>query len=58
MDSTADDMTHYFSSFSEALDEVEFARIWGGMHYIFSVRRGAELGEQVVRNIVLNNIMR
>jgi len=27
------------------------------MHYIFSVRRGAELGEQVVLNIALNNIM-
>ncbi len=57
IDSTVDGMTHVFSSFSEALDEVEWARVWGGMHYIFSVRRGAELGEQVVLNIALNNIM-
>jgi hypothetical protein len=57
IDSSVDGMTHVFSSFSEALDEVEWARVWGGMHYIFSVRRGAELGEQVALNMALNNIM-
>jgi hypothetical protein len=36
-----------YSSFSQALDEVLNARIYGGMHYRNSARKGAKIGEQV-----------
>jgi len=36
-----------YSSFSQALDEVFGARIYGGMHYRNSMRYGAKIGKQV-----------
>lgn len=38
-----------YSQFSEALEEVLNARIYGGMHYRTSTRIGANLGKQVSR---------
>ncbi|PYT09814.1 MAG: PA-phosphatase [Acidobacteria bacterium] len=36
-----------FASFSEALDEVLDARVYGGMHYRNSTNKGAKIGKQV-----------
>ena len=38
-----------YSSFSQALDEVRDARVYGGMHYRNSAHKGAILGQQVSR---------
>ena len=38
-----------YARFSDALQEVREARIYGGMHYRTSTRIGALLGEQVAR---------
>ena len=37
---------HNYSSFSQALDEVSGARIYGGMHYRNSMRYGAKIGKK------------
>jgi len=44
--------THSFMTFHEVVDEVDFARIFGGMHYYHSVRDGNRLGRRVVDYIV------
>ncbi len=36
-----------YSSFSQALDEVQDARVYGGMHYRNSTDKGAKIGKQV-----------
>jgi len=36
-----------FGSFSQALDEVLDARVYGGMHYRNSTKKGAKIGKQV-----------
>jgi hypothetical protein len=38
-----------YSRFSDALQEVNEARIYGGMHFRTSTRIGARLGQQVSR---------
>jgi hypothetical protein len=38
-----------YNSFSQALDEVRDARVYGGMHYRNSAHKGAILGQQVSR---------
>jgi hypothetical protein len=38
-----------YDSFSQALDEVRDARVYGGMHYRNSAQKGAILGQQVSR---------
>ena len=38
-----------YSSFSQALDEVIDARVYGGMHYRFSGEVGAEIGRKASR---------
>ena len=40
-----------FSSFSQALDEVLDARVYGGMHYRNSTAAGAKIGKQVSKNV-------
>ena len=39
--------TRSFSSFSQALDEIEDARIWAGLHYRTADIQGMELGQNV-----------
>jgi len=39
--------TRSFGSFSQALDEVLDARVYGGMHYRNSTKKGAKIGKQV-----------
>lgn len=38
-----------YSSFSQVIDEIAEARIYGGLHYRFSVHDGVEIGKQVAR---------
>lgn len=40
-----------YNSFSQALDEVRDARVYGGMHYRNSAHKGAILGQQVSRYV-------
>lgn len=41
------DSVRSFGSFSQALDEVLDARVYGGMHYRNSTNKGAKIGKQV-----------
>jgi hypothetical protein len=36
-----------YSTFSKALNEVFDARVYGGVHYLNSVRYGAKIGKKV-----------
>jgi hypothetical protein len=50
IDSTVAGLTNpvrSYSSFSEALEEVQAARVYGGMHYRNSTRTGGKVGQQV-----------
>ena len=40
---------HSYSTFSQALDEVIDARVYGGMHYRSSVEAGARIGRRAAR---------
>ncbi|MGH2945899.1 MAG: hypothetical protein ACRDPC_06490 [Solirubrobacteraceae bacterium] len=39
----------HFERFSDLLDEIIEARIWGGIHFRTADTQGAEIGEKVVR---------
>ena len=41
-----------YSSFSQAIDEVHDARVWGGMHYRSSSEAGAWIGKKAARRAV------
>jgi hypothetical protein len=41
--------TRHFDRFSDVIDEIIEARIWGGIHFRTANVQGAELGEQVAR---------
>lgn len=43
-----------YNSFSQALEDILNARIYGGMHYRNSTEYGSELGHQVARQMVEN----
>ena len=47
--STVTGTTHRFDSFRAFTDEVIEGRIWGGLHYRFSVEEGRKLGEKATR---------
>jgi len=52
MDSTVvGTIVHHFDRFTDAGAEAGKARIFGGIHYDFSVRAGQKLGKQVVNNL-------
>jgi len=52
MDSTvAGTIVHHFARFTDAGALAGDARIFGGIHYDFSVRAGQKLGRQVVNNL-------
>ncbi|MFI6781565.1 vanadium-dependent haloperoxidase [Micromonospora sp. NPDC050276] len=44
--------TRHFTSFSQALDELIGARVWGGVHFRAADVEGARLGEEVYRYAV------
>ena len=47
MDSTVTGTTRSYPTTSALPDEIESARVWGGMHFRFSTYAGAQLGVQV-----------
>ena len=50
IDSTIPGLLHSvrsYSRFSQAIDEIAEARIYGGMHYRFSTEDGVTIGKQV-----------
>ncbi|GID96363.1 vanadium-dependent haloperoxidase [Amorphoplanes digitatis] len=50
--STDSGTTRHFDSFSQALDEVVEARIWGGVHFRTADEQGTRLGTQVARYVL------
>jgi hypothetical protein len=46
--------THDFSKLSDEMQEVDLARIYGGMHYLTSMLEGNVLGKAVARHVVSN----
>jgi hypothetical protein len=46
--------THHFERFSDVMDEVSDARIYGGMHYHYSIVQGRNMGRKIVRNLFKN----
>jgi hypothetical protein len=42
---------HSYARFSDALEEVKRARVYGGMHYRNSTEQGAKLGKKVVAHL-------
>lgn len=44
---TAGGVTHHYQTFAEIADEVENARVWGGVHWRTSVMVGRALGREV-----------
>jgi len=45
-------LQRHFSSFTEAANEASISRVYGGIHYSFSVREGAVAGKKVGDKIV------
>jgi hypothetical protein len=45
-------MQRHFNSFSEAAAEASISRVYGGIHYRFSVDTGAEQGKKLGNLIV------
>jgi hypothetical protein len=46
--------THSFESFEDVVREVDAARIYGGMHYLYSVKQGNRLGRRVADYVLKN----
>jgi len=46
--------SHDFSKLSDEVQEVDLARIYGGMHYLTSVLEGNVLGKAVARHVLSN----
>ena len=44
----------HFERFSDALDEIVDARVWGGIHFRNADEQGAELGKKVARYVRKN----
>jgi len=54
VDSAVTKNTHSFHSFDDVVEEVDLARIFGGMHYLHSVLDGNDIGRKVARHITRN----
>ena len=48
-------VTRHFETLDDLLDEVAAARIWGGLHYRFSVETGLRLADRVVDHNLRRN---
>lgn len=56
--STVTDTTHSFDSFEDVVEEVDQARIYGGMHFHHSVKEGNSLGRRVADYILAHKFCR
>jgi hypothetical protein len=45
-----------FTSLDQAIEEVIMARVWGGMHYEVTGRRGVDIGRQIGNFVVANKL--
>jgi hypothetical protein len=52
------DVTRSFRSFTEALEEVKNARIFGGIHFRTACDVGQKLGESVARHVLETRFQR
>jgi hypothetical protein len=43
--------TRTYRNLGQILEEIGDARVWGGLHYRFSLRDGAKIGRQVARHV-------
>jgi hypothetical protein len=50
--------THTFESFDDLVQEVDQARVFGGMHYQHSVKTGNRLGRRVAEQVVRHHFLR
>ena len=48
-DTTNGGLTRTFTSFSQAIHEVEDARVWSGIHFRNADEQGSKIGRQVAR---------
>lgn len=58
--STAPSMTgvvRSFTSFSAAAEQVQDARVWGGIHFRFSTQTGALMGREVARYVTRTHLL-
>jgi hypothetical protein len=55
IDATNVGVTRHYETVDELLDEVGAARIWGGLHYRFSVETGLRLADRVVDHNLRRN---
>jgi hypothetical protein len=46
-----------FTSFSSAVQEVENARVWGGIHFRFSCVTGAQMGTEVADYVIATQLL-
>jgi len=56
--STVTGTTHSFDSFQDVVEEVDNARIYGGMHFHHSVKEGNRLGRRVANYILAHKFCR
>jgi hypothetical protein len=58
LSSTITSTTHNFTSTDDLRAEIIEARIYGGMHYRNSVVIGAQIGQEVVANMLKHHFLR
>lgn len=49
--------TRHFATATDLVNEMENARVWGGLHYRASVAKGTELGRNVARWVLARNFL-
>lgn len=52
LDSVTTGTTHHFATVADLLDEVGNARVWGGIHWRFSVVAGVRIGRSVAGEVL------
>jgi hypothetical protein len=58
LDSAVTGKTRHYVRFSEVGDEVQDARVWGGIHFRFSTEDGARIGREVARLVARHHFRR
>src|SRR5262249_17118630 len=55
--STLPGVSRTYTSFQQIADEIDNARVWGGIHFRFSVELGRKLGENVGRFGTIHHLL-
>ena len=45
-----------FNSLDQAIEEVTMARVWGGMHYEISGRKGVDIGSRIGNDVFAHKL--